>query len=94
LAEPNSVGTLSYEVIFPNGRVYRAILIGADPFSDLAVIRIENTSDLEINPLRLGNSSLVKPGEQIAILGSARGLIGTFTTGIVSAVGRFGFTGM
>jgi S1-C subfamily serine protease len=94
VAEPDSVGTLSYDVIFPNGRVYSAKLIGADPFSDLAVIRIENTSDLEINPLRLGNSSLVKPGEQIAILGSARGLIGTFTTGIVSAVGRFGFTGM
>ncbi|HEY7110915.1 MAG TPA: trypsin-like peptidase domain-containing protein [Nitrososphaeraceae archaeon] len=94
VAEPASVGTLSYDVIFPNGRVYGAKLIGADPFSDLAVIRIENTSDLEVTPLRLGNSTLVKPGEQIAILGSARGLIGTFTTGIVSAVGRFGFTGM
>jgi len=94
VAEPPSVGSLSYDVIFPNGRVYGAKLIGADPFSDLAVIRIENTSDLEVAPLRLGNSTLVKPGEQIAILGSARGLIGTFTTGIVSAVGRFGFTGM
>ena len=94
VAEPASVGKLSYDVIFPNGRVYGAKLIGADPFSDLAVIRIENTSDLEVGPLRLGNSTLVKPGEQIAILGSARGLIGTFTTGIVSAVGRFGFTGI
>ncbi len=94
VAEPDSVGTLSYDVIFPNGRAYSAKLVGADPFSDLAVIRIENASDLEITPLRLGNSSLVKPGEQIAILGSARGLIGTFTTGIVSAVGRYGFTGM
>ena len=94
VADQARVGNLSYDVIFSDGHVYSAKLIGTDPFSDLAVIRIENASDLNITSLKMGNSSMVKPGEQIAILGSAQGLIGTFTTGIVSAVGRSGFTGM
>jgi S1-C subfamily serine protease len=94
VADQARVGNLSYDVIFSDGHVYSAKLIGTDPFSDLAVIRIENASDLNITSLKMGNSSMVKPGEQIAILGSAKGLIGTFTTGIVSAVGRSGFTGM
>lgn len=94
VADQARVSALSYDVIFSDGHVYSAKLIGTDPFSDLAVIRIENASDLNITSLKMGNSSMVKPGEQIAILGSAKGLIGTFTTGIVSAVGRSGFTGM
>ena len=53
VAEPDSVGILSYDVIFPNGRVYSAKLVGADPFSDLAVIRIENASDLRDNPFTI-----------------------------------------
>lgn len=94
VADQARVGNLSYDVIFSDGHVYSAKLIGTDPFSDLAVIRIENASDVNITSLKMGNSSMVEPGEQIAILGSAKGLIGTFTTGIVSAVGRSGFTGM
>jgi S1-C subfamily serine protease len=83
-----TISTLSYDVTFSDGKVYSARFIGADAFSDLAVLRVDNSTGTNFVPLRLGNSSLVKPGEQIAVYGSAKGLIGTLTSGVVSAVGR------
>ena len=58
------------------------------------MLHIENASGVNFIPLRLGNSSAVKPGEDIAIFGSAEGLIGTLTKGVVSAVGRSGPSGI
>lgn len=93
VAEMPGAGTLSYDAIFSDGGVYSATFIGSDPSSDLAVLHIENASKLNLIPLTLGNSTQVKPGEQIAVFGSAEGLIGTLTEGIVSAVGRSSFSG-
>ena len=74
VADQARVGNLSYDVIFSDGHVYSAKLIGTDPFSDLAVIRIENASDVNITSLKMGNSSMVEPGEQIADFGKCQGL--------------------
>jgi len=73
----------------------RAKLIGRDPQTDLAVIKIEPTPDLRY--ARLGDSSKLKVGQWVIAIGSPRGLDWTVTAGIVSAkhreVGVLGPTG-
>lgn len=74
-------------VTFLDGRSYHAELIGADPFTDIAVVKVVADRAL-INPLLLGDSSNLKVGEQIAAIGNPFGLSGSMTSGIVSQLGR------
>lgn len=74
-------------VQFFDGREYPAELVGADPDSDLAVLKIDAPSD-ELQPLSVINSNEVKVGDLAIAIGNPYGLAGTMTTGIVSAVGR------
>ena len=74
-------------VTFLDGRSYHAELIGTDPFTDIAVVKVEADRAL-INPLLLGDSSNLKVGEQIAAIGNPFGLSGSMTSGIVSQLGR------
>ena len=74
-------------VTFLDGRSYHAELIGSDPFTDIAVVKVEADRAL-INPLLLGDSSNLKVGEQIAAIGNPFGLSGSMTAGIVSQLGR------
>ena len=70
-----------------------ATVIGADPASDLAVLRAAIPAD-RLAVASLGDSDLVEPGETVAAIGSPFGLEHTITAGIVSAVGReFGTAG-
>ncbi len=80
-------GATSILVQFHDGREYSAELIGADPDSDLAVLKIDApTSELE--PLTVIDSSEVEVGDLAIAIGNPYGLTGTMTVGIVSAVGR------
>ncbi|MCD6304734.1 MAG: trypsin-like peptidase domain-containing protein [Deltaproteobacteria bacterium] len=73
-------------VTMADGRKIRASLVGRDPGSDLAVIRI---SPREVNGVaRLGDSETVRPGQKAIAIGNPFGLTHTLTTGIVSALGR------
>ena len=73
-------------VTMADGRKIRASLVGRDPGSDLAVIRI---SRREVNGVaRLGDSETVRPGQKAIAIGNPFGLTHTLTTGIVSALGR------
>jgi len=77
------------QVTFHDGTVLRAEVLGTDPDSDLAVIRVELTSELRsIAPIELGNSDQLQIGQRAIALGNPFGLRGTVTTGIVSALGR------
>ena len=74
-------------VTFLDGRSYNAELIGKDPFTDLAVIKVDVDRSL-LQPISLGDSSNLKVGEQIAAIGNPFGLSGSMTSGIVSQLGR------
>ncbi len=82
-------GGRRFYVFFLDGSAYEAKLVGRDPDSDLAVLRIEaGDKALALKPLRLGNSSELQIGEQIIVIGNPFELAGTVTTGIVSQKGR------
>jgi serine protease Do len=66
-------------------REFRARLVGTDPKSDVAVLRIEATG---LPTVRLGDPSRVKVGEPVLAIGSPYGLENTVTSGIVSAKSR------
>ncbi len=68
-----------------DGSTLEAEIMGTDPYTDLAALKIDRRN---MTPLRLGNSSAVKPGQTITAIGNPFGLRGSMTSGIVSQVGR------
>jgi len=68
-------------------REYKVKLIGRDPKTDIAVIKIEPEDDL--HPVTLGDSDALRVGDWIIAIGNPFGLEHTVTAGIVSAKGRF-----
>ncbi|OBH49422.1 S1C family serine protease [Mycobacterium mantenii] len=73
-------------VTFSDGRTAPFTVVGADPTSDIAVIRVQGMSGL--TPISLGSSSDLRVGQPVVAIGSPLGLSGTVTTGIVSAMNR------
>jgi S1-C subfamily serine protease len=72
-----------------NQKVIPAKLVGKDPSSDLAVLKIDPAAvQGGLHPLQLGDSDALQPGDQAIAIGSPFGLSGTVTEGIVSALGR------
>ena len=66
-----------------------AQLVGKDPSSDLAVLKVDPSAVKGgLQPLELGDSNALEPGDQAIAIGSPFGLEGTVTTGIVSSLGR------
>jgi S1-C subfamily serine protease len=76
------------DVTFLDGTVYRASLIGSDPFTDLAVLYVEEVPQEKLVPLPLADSSAIRVGQQVAAIGNPFGLSGSMSAGIVSGVGR------
>jgi S1-C subfamily serine protease len=77
------------DVTFVDGNSYNAKVIGADPFSDIAVIQLTDDFSAEnVVPLVIANSSSLEVGQQIVAIGNPFGLSDTMTTGIVSQMGR------
>jgi len=80
-------GADTFSVSLWNGSEYAATLVGADPSTDLAVLKIDAPRSV-LEPLRLANSADVAVGDPVLALGSPFGLEGTLTQGIVSALHR------
>ena len=74
------------KVKLDGGKEFEGKIIGRDPKTDLALIKIEASSELQ--PLKLGNSDDLKVGNWVVAVGSPFGLEQTVTAGIVSAKGR------
>ncbi|SOJ56834.1 Putative serine protease HtrA [Mycobacterium simulans] len=73
-------------VTFSDGRTASFTVVGADPTSDIAVVRVQGVSNL--SPIAMGSSSDLRVGQPVVAIGSPLGLAGTVTTGIVSALNR------
>lgn len=80
-------GASKITVTFSNGTTADATLVGADPNSDLAVIKVNVPAD-QLHPVTLGDSSQVKVGQVAIAIGNPFGLSGTMTQGIVSGLSR------
>ena len=74
------------KVKLASGKEYDGKIVGRDPKTDLALVKIDGASDL--HPLPLGNSDELKVGSWVVAVGSPFGLEQTVTAGIVSAKGR------
>lgn len=70
------------------GESYEAELVGADPSSDLAVIRVKDASAAELTPIEVGDSNDIAVGEWVMAIGSPFGNEQSVSTGIVSALYR------
>jgi serine protease Do len=79
-------GADQIKVKLANGKEFDAKVVGRDPKTDLALIKINGSSDLQ--PLKMGNSDDLKVGSWVVAIGSPFGLEQTVTAGIVSAKGR------
>ena len=80
-------GANKIEVKFADGTALPAKLIGTDPDSDLAVVKVDNVG-FTLTPITLSNSPTVKVGQVAVAIGNPFGLENTMTVGIVSALGR------
>jgi S1-C subfamily serine protease len=77
----------SIEVTFLDGTIVEAETLGRDPYSDMAVIKVDLPPE-RLEPVKLGNSSDLLVGETVVAIGNPFGLANTMTMGIVSAIGR------
>ncbi len=73
-------------VTFADGRTGSFTVVGTDPSSDIAVVRVQGVSGLK--PITLGSSADLRVGQQVVAVGSPLGLEGTVTSGIVSSLNR------
>jgi S1-C subfamily serine protease len=80
-------GTSDLSVTFSNGNGYSATVLGTDSYSDLAVLSV-NASASEFKPVEIVSSSTLRVGDPVIAIGNPYGLVGSLTTGVVSALGR------
>jgi len=73
------------EVSFIDGATRNARIVGKDPYTDLAVLKVDKKG---LEPLELGNSSNVNVGQKAVAIGNPFGLRGSMTSGIISQKGR------
>lgn len=75
------------EVVFWDGTPSQATVVGTDVDSDLAVIKVDTLPD-GVEPIPLGDSDAVQPGQFVVAIGNPFGEVGSMSVGIVSGLGR------
>jgi S1-C subfamily serine protease len=80
-------GARAVHVTFSNNESFKATIVGSDPTTDLAVLRV-NADARALAPLTLGDSDRVQVGDEVVAIGNPFGLSRTVTAGIVSALQR------
>ncbi|GFG74854.1 serine protease PepD [Mycobacterium botniense] len=85
-AKAGAAGGPKTTVTFSDGRTAPFTVVGTDPTSDIAVVRVQGVSGL--TPITLGSSANLRVGQPVVAVGSPLGLEGTVTSGIISALNR------
>jgi S1-C subfamily serine protease len=85
-AAANNPGRYKMPVIFDDGKMVLSNVVGRDPETDVAVLKVDNVNNLTV--ARLGDSDKVEVGDLVVAVGSPLGLLGTVTHGIISALHR------
>ena len=80
-------GAVDVEVFFPDKSIYKAEIVGTDPYADLAVLKID-PGNKTLHPLILANSSSLRVGEPVIAVGNPFGLAASLTTGVISQLNR------
>jgi len=80
-------GVTGLSVTFSDGNGYSAKVLGKDAYADLAVLSVSAPAS-EFEPLQIVSSSSLRVGDEVIAIGNPYGLVGSLTTGIVSAEGR------
>ncbi len=80
-------GASKIEVTFSDGTTVPAKVVGQDPYSDLAVIKVDVSAD-KLSPVTLADSTQLKVGEVAIAIGNPYGFSGSMTVGTVSGLGR------
>jgi len=80
-------GASKVEVVLQDDRRLKAEVVGTDPETDLAILRVHEKG---LPAARIGNSRTLEPGEWVVAVGNPFGLDHTVTVGVVSATGRSG----
>jgi putative serine protease PepD len=81
-------GTTSVSVTFSDGNGYAAVVNGTDAYADLAILSVPHSSPDEFKPLEIVRSDTLKVGNPVIAVGNPYGLVGSMTTGVISALGR------
>ena len=81
-------GASKVEVSFSGNDEMPATVVGKDPSTDIAVLRIKGAEGRALTPLELGNSDAVRVGDAVVAIGNPFGLERTVTAGIISALQR------
>ncbi len=79
-------GADSVTVKLSDGRSFEATVVGTDPMTDIALLKIK--SDVDLPAVTFGSSEKTRVGDEVVAMGNPFGLGGTVTTGIVSAKSR------
>ena len=80
-------GAETVQVRFPDGKEYRATVVGTDPSTDVALLKLQSPP-ADLQALELGAAEDLEIGDLVVAIGSPFGLQGTVTAGIVSALDR------
>jgi len=78
-------GSIEGTATFSDGHEAAYRVVGADPLSDLAVVRVQGP---DLVPVRLGDADVLQVGQLVVAVGNPLGFSGSVTAGVVSAVGR------
>ena len=78
-------GSTEIDVLLPDGREHRADLIGQDPDTDVAVLKITAT---DLTAVSFGQSQTLRPGQLVIAIGNPYGFQHSVSAGVVSALGR------
>src|SRR5690606_40466172 len=84
-------GGRKFTVDLSDGRIFDAVLVGADKATDLAVLRLEaNGADLRLSQIEVASSDTLRTGDLAFAVGYPLGLDQTLTMGVISGLGRSG----